>query len=331
MVAKGTSMYLFDKVLSINPEDIEFELNIEFKLNGYTVVEWLDLLLNPRRLRGSDFLMRWSQGVWSEERIIQAVNSTHEFFAIPYGPSGTAPNDDIRAFELYFERLEAAGLGENKRPDLLIFKKSSKERVDALVRSVGGMGELPFTPESDDAIHELLKRAILAVECENSLWKGKLMPDYGAELKPQKRLGGKLGLKENAVLPTLILKEEDREPLQKWQDINNVPIHIWHVFYDIAFGISLDKAQEVIEQGLILPTEQYFHAPSGATTKKIIYKIYYHYAYPLGDAVQEPELKAKFIEDKNGHILPYVHFEGGSMVLRPEALAILRELGRAKD
>lgn len=183
-------MHLFEKFLSVSAEDIEFELR------GYTSVEWLDFLLNPRRLRGSDFLMRWSQGVWSEERIIQAVNSTDEFFAIPYGPSGTAPDDDVRAFELYFERLEAAGLGENKRPDLLVFKKSSQAVVDALVHSLGGVGELPFTPEDSNAIQELLAQAILAVECENSLWKGRLMPDYGAELKPQKRMGGKLGLKK---------------------------------------------------------------------------------------------------------------------------------------
>lgn len=318
-------MHLFEKVLSVSAEDIQFELR------GHTAVEWLDFLLNPRRLRGSDFLMRWSQGVWSEERIIQAVNSTGEFFAIPYGPSGTAPDDDVRAFELYFERLEAAGLGENKRPDLLIFKNSSQETVDVLVRSLGGVSELPFTPEDSNAIQELLARAILAVECENSLWKGKLMPDYGTELKPQKRMGGKPGLKKNAVVPTLILKEEDRKPLQIWQDTNRIPIHIWHVFYDMAFGISLDKAQELIEQGFILPTEQVFQAPGGATTRKVIYKIYYHYAYPLCDATQEPELKAKFIEDKNGHILPYVHFEGGRMDLRAEALAVLREIADAKD
>jgi len=57
-------MHLFEKILSVSAEDIEFELR------GYVAVEWLDFLLNPRRLRGSDFLMRWSQGVWSEERII---------------------------------------------------------------------------------------------------------------------------------------------------------------------------------------------------------------------------------------------------------------------
>lgn len=318
-------MHLFEKILSVVAE------NIELKLDEYGTVEWFDFFLNPRRLRGSDFLMRWSQGVWSEERIIQAVNDTDEYFAIPYGPSGTAPDDDIRAFELYFERLENAGLGKNKRPDLLIFKSSSRKIVDDIVRSIGGLAELPFIPESNDTIKELIRRSILAVECENSLWKGRLMPDYGKNLTPQKRLGGKPGLKKNAVLPTLILKEEDREPLQMWQDIHNVPIHIWHVFYDMAFGISLDKAQNLINQGLILPTEQVFQAPGGATTKKVIYKIYYHYAYPLGDSLKEPELKARFVEDKNGHILPYVHFEGGKMNLRPEALAVLQGIENAES
>jgi len=165
------------------------------------------------------------------------------------------------------------------------------------------------------------------------------MLDYGTELKPQKRLGGKPGLNKNAVLPTLILKEEDRAPLQRWQDTNGIPIHIWHVFYDMAFGISLDKAQEIIKQGLILPTEQVFQAPSGATTRTVMYTVSYHYGYygyygygyPLGDATQEPELQARFVEDNNGHILPYVHGEGGKMTLRPEALTVLREAGNAQN
>ncbi|MEM4721635.1 MAG: hypothetical protein QXT73_06225 [Candidatus Methanomethylicaceae archaeon] len=203
--------------------------------------------------------------------------------------------------------------------------------MNDLVNSLGGVSELPFTPENSDKIRELLGRAILAVECENSLWKGKLMPDYGTELKPKKRMGGKPGLPKNAVVPTLILKEEDREPLLRWQKMHGIPVHIWHVFYDMGFGISFDRAQELIEQGLILPTEQVFQAPGGATTRKVIYKVYYHYAYPLCDVTQEPELKARFIVDKNGHILPYVHFEGGRMDLRAEALAILREVADAKD
>lgn len=110
-------MPLFEEILSVSVEEIELELR------GLKEISWADFWLNPRRLRGSDFLMRWSQGVWSEKRIIDAINSTGEFFAVPYGPSGTAPTNDVRAFELYFERLEKAGLGKIKRPDLLIFNK----------------------------------------------------------------------------------------------------------------------------------------------------------------------------------------------------------------
>lgn len=318
-------MHLFEKALSV------CVANIEFELRGYASVEWSNFLLNPRRLRGSDFLMRWSQGVWSEERITHAVNETNEFFAIPYGPSGTAPDDDVRAFELYFERLEAAGLGAIKRPDLLIFRKTDQQAIEKLIDNLGGLSELPFTVEDNKGIKEMLSKAVVAVECENSLWKGQLMPDYGAELKPQKRLGGKVGLKKNAVLPTIILKEEDREPLQAWQDTNEIPIHIWHVFYDMAFGIAFDKAQKLIEGGYIQPTEQTFQAPGGATTRKSLYKFYYHYGFPLGDAREEPQLIAKHIVDKNGHILPYVHFEGGTMSLRDEALDILRKMANAKD
>ena len=313
-------MHSFEKVLSVCVEDIK----LQFK--GHPPVEWASFVLNPRRLRGSDFLMRWSQGVWSEERMTQAVNQTGVFFAIPYGPSSAAPDNDVRTFELYFERLEAAGLGAIKRPDLLVFKKADEKTITKLIGNLGGVSELPFTVKEDQNMQEILSKAIVAVECENSLWKGAMMPDYGAELKPQKRLNGKPGLKKNAVLPTIIVKEEDREPLQIWQDANGVPIHVWHVFFDMAYGIALDEAQRLIDEGYILQTEQTFQAPGGATTTKLLYKFYYHYGYPLGEASEEPSLIAKSITDKNGHILPYVHFEGGTMILRSEAVDILREL-----
>src|SRR5690349_13782871 len=99
---------------------------LENLLSNPPPLPWLEFWLNPRRLRGSDFLMRWSQGVRSEKRLLEAVNSTKEFYAIPYGPSGTAPTGSVREFELYFERLEAAGLGKIKRPDLLIFRAADK-------------------------------------------------------------------------------------------------------------------------------------------------------------------------------------------------------------
>ena len=308
----------FERVLLVSKEDVDLELR------GIKEISWLDFWLNPRRLRGSDFLMRWSQGVWSEKRLIDALNKTKQYFAIPYGPSGTAPTDDIRAFELYFERLEAAGLGNIKRPDLLVFKITDKPFVDNFLTNIGGDEELQFIREND--LTELLQKAIIAVECENSLWVAEKMPNYNSILTPQKRLGGKLGLKKGAVLPTVIIKEEDRMPLNKWQEENEVPIHVWHVFYDRAYGLAFNEAERLVREGLIEPTVQTFQAPGGATTKKVIYKYYYHYAYPLGISTQQPRLVPDFIQDKNGHILPYVKFEGGSLEITQDAVNLLSEL-----
>lgn len=311
-------MHPFERVLSVSTEDIELELR------GVKEISWADFWLNPRKLRGSDFLMRWSQGVWSEKRLIDATNKTNQFYAIPYGPSGTAPTDDVRAFELYFERLEAAGLGNIKRPDLLVFKIADKQFVDKFLAEIGGEEELPFITE--DKLQDLVSKALIAVECENSLWVAEKMPFYNVPMKAQKRLGGKMGLAKNAVLPTVIIKEEDRIPLSKWQEQNKIPIHVWHVFFDRAFGLSFDEAQRLVADGLILPTEQVFQAPGGATTKKTIYKYYYHYAYPLGIANERPKLIPAYIEDKNGHILPYVKFEGGSLEFTPDAIKFLKQL-----
>ncbi|MGA2863753.1 MAG: AccI family restriction endonuclease [Verrucomicrobiota bacterium] len=149
------------------------------------------------------------------------------------------------------------------------------------------------------------------------------MPDHATPLTPQKRLGGRLGLKKGAVLPTIIIKEEDRKPLRNWQTDRKIPIHIWHAFFDEAYGISLADAETLISRGDIEPTKQVFQAPGGATTEKVIYKIYYRHAYPLAVTVEEPKLIADSITDKNGHILLYVRFVGGQSRLSTEALSVL--------
>lgn len=272
--------------------------------------------------------MRWSQGVWSEQRLTQALESTAQYFAIPYGPSGTAPTNDVRAFELYFERLEAAGLGQVKRPDLLVFSESERSKIHHLVKQLGGISELPFVPEDNPDIRALISHAVIAVECENSLWVARKMPDYQKALKPQKRLGGKLGLAKNCVTPTIIIKKEDRDFLRRWQEQHQKPIHIWHAFYDLALGIAFDKFESLIQEGLIEATRQVFQAPNGATTEKSIYKIYHHYTYALGETQGEVKLTADSITDANGHILPFVRFDGGGIALTDEVLSVLNEVQR---
>jgi hypothetical protein len=90
------------------------------------------------------------------------------------------------------------------------------------------------------------------------------------------------GFLESAKVPTVIIKDEDLRPLAEWETSFNIPIFIFHVFYDEAYYISLEAARELIDKGVILPTEQTFYAPGGPTTQKHIYKIWYTLAHPLG-------------------------------------------------
>lgn len=272
--------------------------------------------------------MRWSQGVWSEQRIREAINSSAEFAAIPYGPSGVAPEGDPREFALYFDRLDAAGLGKSKRPDLLVVRKRDGDAAENLAAQIGGWEQLPFIPERE--LGPLLRLAVCAIECENSLWKAEKMPAYGQELRLNRRTGLP-GMPKSAVLPTVIIKQEDRLPLRQWQQESAVPIHVWQVFFDRGFGISLDEAEHAIESGQIPPTQHTFPAPGGATTSKIIYKIFYQLAYEVGRTTSEPRLVADSIEESNGHILPFVRFEGGALQLDPRAEAMLRNLALTKE
>lgn len=82
----------------------------------------------------------------------------------------------------------------------------------------------------------------------------------------------------------------------------------------------------MIERGQIEPKEFTYQAPNGIVTKKRVYFIWYQHAYPLTEAVEEPALVAESIVDKNGHILPYVRFDGGRLRIRPEAIGVLEEL-----
>lgn len=304
----------FEKLLQTTAVDFEI------MLPGAFSQELCSFYLNPRYLRGSDFLMRWSQGRWAEDVVVRAINATGEFWAVPYGPSSVAPSDP-QEMERYFERLDQAG-AVGKRPDLLILSQPDYETVHRQLDTVG-LENIPFTPE--ESLKFLLSKALMAVEVENSLWVASQMPDYGKG-KPLARQGypDLIGFAKNKKAPTVIIKNEDLEPLQQWEAQRRVPIFVFHVFYDQAYYISLQRAGWLISEGLIVPTKQTFYAPGGPTTYKPIYKIWYTLAHLLGRMTRAPEMAAKFVQDKNGHILPYVHFSGGEMALSWEILEELR-------
>lgn len=335
----------FERILQTTEVDMDFLLPDTF---AQVLCEFY---LNPRYLRGSDFLMRFSQGRWAEDIVARTINATDDLRAVPYGPSSVAPSEP-REMESYFERLEKAGT-VGKRPDLLILARDDYDGIRPHLNEIR-IVNLPFTPEADlDFLHS---RAIIAVEVENSLWVAREMPNYGKGVPLTKLITRKRrfrkpesiarweawtenvrrfcapsearkhlkGFLESAKVPTVILKDEDVRPLAEWETNFNIPIFVFHVFYDEAYYISLEAARELIEKGVILPTEQTFYAPGGPTTQKHIYKIWYTLANPLGTMTRQPDMTARFVQDKNGHILPYVHFSGGQMALSEEILTELR-------
>ncbi len=115
MVMERTIISSFEQFLQITKIDLDFFLPASF------AQALCELHLNPRYLRGSDFLMRFSQGRWAEDIIIKAINATDDLHAVPYGPSSVAPSDP-HEMEQYFERLDKAST-IGKRPDLLILAK----------------------------------------------------------------------------------------------------------------------------------------------------------------------------------------------------------------
>lgn len=266
--------------------------------------------------------------MWSEQKILDAINATRQYNAIPYGASSTAP-DDPRKQEEYFDRLDEANPTSTKRPDVLVYDAPSWETVqpklEELEKSIdltfdSNTSKLPFIPESD--LREIVAYASVAIECENSLWIAEKMPDFRSELRPMKRLGGKNGLPKTAKTPTIIIKKEDLARISQWERDNKKPIHSWQVFYDIAIGISLKNANKLIKDGLIAPTDQRFSEPGGNTSVKTIYKIYHNYGYKVGRMTDPPEMKADHLVSSSGHVLPYVKFVGGSLEMDPHVIAI---------
>src|SRR5687767_1148095 len=72
----------------------------------------------PPQFRGSDFTMRYEQGRWSEDRLIESLNRSEKFVGVPYGRSGIGPKDKQGIKEYWKKFVEVEG--DFKRPDILV-------------------------------------------------------------------------------------------------------------------------------------------------------------------------------------------------------------------
>lgn len=305
---RGVPTDLFNLYLQL-PND---ELIWELEGAPYFALDVSDFVINPRRLRGSDFLMRWSQGRWSEEIVIRALNQTDQFGVIPYGPSTVAP-DDPQELELFFEKMDAINQ-EGKRPDLLLYDKPTfawaQTQLGHRLGSVEKMAESPSVPFRD-----VIARARAALEIENSLWVTEKMPGFGKPFSRYTRGKNKGRLKPAGVIPTIIVKQEDIPRLQQWETDFGIPIYVVHIFYDRGYFIKFDDVLARLDSGELGLEMQRFTNPDGtAASPKPIVKVPYILCKEFG-TVSGPTLSPKTFVDKNGKVMTYVTFSGGDIRL----------------
>jgi hypothetical protein len=290
------------------------ELVWEFGRTDHLAPDEIRFLINPRRLRGSDFLMRWAQGRWSEEIVIRALNQSNQFGVIPYGPSTVAP-EDPNELELFFEKMDAIAQ-EGKRPDLLLYDKQTCQWAQSeLERRLGSVEKMAETPSA--RLRDVIIQARAALEIENSLWVTEKMPGFGKPFSRYTRGKNKGRLKPSGVIPTIIVKEEDIPRLRQWEDDYGVPIYVVHIFYDRGYFIKFSKVLDLLDSGELGMETQRFTNPDGtAASPKQIVKVPYILCKEFG-TVSGQTLSPRTFVDKNGKVMTYVTFSDGDVHLSP--------------
>jgi len=267
----------------------------------------IGFLINPRRLRGSDFLMRWAQGRWSEEIVIQALDQTSQFGVIPYGPSTIAP-EDPNELEFFFEKMDVIAK-EGKRPDLLLYDKVTSDWARReLKHRLGNVEKMAET--SSEQVRDVITKARAAFEIENSLWVTEKMPGFGKPFSRYIRGKNKGRLKPAGIIPTIIVKQEDLPRLEQWEAEYGIPIYVVHIFYDRGYFIKFQDILSLLASGELGMETQRFTNPDGtATSPKQIVKVPYILCKEFG-TVSGPTLAPKTFVDKNGKVSSFGHFRG---------------------
>lgn len=279
----------------------------------------IDFIVNPRRLRGSDFLMRWAQGRWSEEIVLRALNRTEQFGVIPYGPSTVAP-EDPKELELFFQKMDEINQ-EGKRPDLLLYDRATygwaRNEVEHRLGSVEKVAETPSS-----VVEDVISKATAAIEVENSLWVTEKMPGFGKPFSHYKRGKNKGRLKPAGIIPTIIVKQEDMPRLQQWEANFDIPVYVVHVFYDRGYFIKFSDVLSMLESGELGMEAQRYTNPDGtAATPKSIVKVPYILCNEFG-TVSGQTMYPKTFVDKNGKVMTYVTFSGGDIQLSSDVFEV---------
>lgn len=282
----------------------------------------------PPQFRGSDFAMRFEQGRWSEERIIESINNSNEYVAIPYGRSSIGPKDKDEIKEYWKKFCEVEG--NFKRPDILVIPKDIYEKNKNAWKGI--LTDPTICPDKE--MQPIINASVCGIEAENSLWIAKKMPDFNTKLPLSKM---------QIVAPRIWVKNEDVDSLKLWQDTFSKPIYVTQVFFDLAYIIPLDKILALIEpikkatnrkdkirlmksSGVFINEQVYNDSRSGASKTKLVYTAHHTLATLFGEVKEKPTMHSEVIIEENGKIMPYVSFKGGRLKITRECINLFKKL-----
>lgn len=257
------------------------------------------------RFRGDNFKGKWSLGSWAEQKIISAINESEEFRAVPYGKSGVSSAQSSQERQEYWNlHKERESFG--KRPDVLVFEKHI---FNSFLNDAGYSSLINYLPENlESDIQEIVGSALLGIESEASIWQGERMKHFGRKWFEKTGSLKPLNEVKNWTAPTVIVKDEDLQPLINWQKFYEKPIYIVHLFYDMALILDFSKLREYIAEGIV-KGEIFDYGKASKT----IYKTFYGLADEFGKFTELAEIVPFVSQTNGGKFEADLYFEGGKI------------------
>lgn len=264
------------------------------------------------RFRGENFKGKWSLGSWAEQKIISAINASDQFRAISYGKSGVSTaksRDEIRDYWNLHKKRESFG----KRPDILVFTKKTYDNLEKDENNAELLLNLTDNLESD--IENIVNSSILGIESEASIWQGEKMKHFGRNWSEKTGKLKPLDEVKSWTAPTVIVKDEDLQPLVDWQNYYQKPIYIVHLFYDMALMLDFSKLREYIAEGVV-KGEVFDYGKASKT----IYKTFYGLASEFGKFTELAEIIPFVSQTSGGKFEADLYFEGGEIVISQDTI-----------
>lgn len=261
-------------------------------------------LPRPPARASEAFLSTIAQGMWAEQKLMEAINAHPALRAIKYGQSRY--NHELisskEAWKRYVKKVYSQMSKFGKRPDILVFKK---EDVPP---------DLPqdISEKNEEEIKDIVFKSIAGIECRSSSYY------YDEYVKARGE--------ENKEL-SITVKEEDIERLIKWRKTycGSKPLFYLQLFFDKGFFISFDKILKIIDQAKTKKLKHYRFQVDGKT-KKATHFIGISYAEVGLIAVEHPKIVAKPIKAWDGKVYAIRTPEGGKFKLTEEFINKLLSL-----